>query len=244
MLCEVYIVCWNEIETIHLTIKHYQKFCDKITILDNWSDDGTREKAESMGCDVRIFGIKGVLDDKEYLKVKNSIYYKSKSKYVIVCDSDEILWHENIRQILEQDTANIFNTIGWDIFSNDMPVNDFLEIQNGQFSPNYCKKVIFSPKILINYHPGCHTCAPKGRLRPSNEILTLFHYRNIGGVKRLSERHAIYRKRLSEHNKAFGLGCHYSFPEEQRRTEWLAKYENSINYNLYDNKGVDPFFVE
>ena len=101
MICEAFILAWNEIETVHLTIQHYQKFCDKITILDNWSDDGTTDKAVKMGCKVLTFGILGQLDDNEYLKIKNSVYRNSKAKYIIVCDSDEILWHENIREILE-----------------------------------------------------------------------------------------------------------------------------------------------
>lgn len=244
MICEAFIIAWNEIETIHLTIKHYQKFCDQITILDNFSDDGTRAKAEGMGCKVQTFGILGKLDDNEYLKIKNSVYLRSTAKYVIVCDSDEILWHSNIRQILEQDTGTVFNTIGWDIFSNDMPKNDFLEIQNGHFQPNYCKKIIFSPKIRINFEYGSHTCKPKGDLRPSNELLTLFHYSNIGGFKRLSERHKIYRERMSENNRRIGLGCHYNFPEAQRKEEWYGKFEGSYHYDLYDHSRVDPFFIQ
>ena len=234
MICEAYIVAWNEAETIDLTIAHYQQYCEQITILDNYSDDGTRGIAEEMGCIVKSFGVKGVLDDKEYLKVKNECYRLSRAKYVIVCDSDEILWHPNLKEILANDTATIFNTIGWDIFSNEMPQYDYLEIQTGIFSGNYCKKIIFSPKISINYGYGCHTCSPAGRVRPSNKNLTLFHYRNIGGYERLSKRHEQYRKRLSEHNKAFGLGCHYSFPEEQRKKEWYGKQENAIEYADFD----------
>jgi len=243
MIVEAFILAWNEIETIHLTIKHYQKFCERITLLDNFSDDGTREKAEEMGCEIQLFGIKGQLDDEQYLRIKNSVYRQSKAKYVIVCDSDEILYHENIREILETDTGNIFNTIGWDVFSSDMPKDDFLEIQTGQFTPNYCKKIIFSPEIRINYHLGCHTCAPKGILRPSNETLTLFHYRNIGGFQRLSDRHAIYRERLSPNNRRRGLGCHYSFPEEQRKREYEAKFQACTEYRFFDSEGVDllPF---
>jgi len=244
MICEAFIVCWNEIETIHLTIQHYQKFCGQITLLDNFSNDGTREKAEEMGCKIQLFGISGQLDDNEYLKIKNSVYRNSKAKYVIVCDSDEILWHQNIREILEEDTGTIFNTIGWDVFSNDMPKNDFLEIQNGHFQPNYCKKIIFSPKIQINFGYGCHVCSPVGDLRPSDKTLTLFHYRNIGGFKRLSDRHEIYRARMSANNKNRGLGCHYMFPEEQRKKEWYGKFEGSIEYSLYDNSGTDPFPIK
>ncbi len=243
MLVEAYVMCWNEIETIHLTIQHYQKFCDKITILDNYSDDGTREKAEEMGCSIRLFGKRGQLDDKEYLKIKNEVYKQSKAKFVIVCDSDEILHHPDLRSILESETGNIFNTIGWDIFSNEMPVDDFLEIQTGIFTPNYCKKIIFSPHININYSYGCHVCRPVGRLRVSSEQLTMFHYRNIGGYERLSKRHEIYRTRMSAENRRWGLGCHYMFPEEQRKREWNEKHEQAIAYRFFDRKGVDvlPF---
>lgn len=244
MICEAFILAWNESETIHLTIKHYQKFCDQITIMDNWSDDGTREKAEEIGCIVKMFGVKGQLDDEEYLKVKNNIYRSSKAKYVIVCDADEILWKENIRKILEQDTGTIFNTIGWDVFSEEMPIDDFLEIQHGHFQPNYCKKVIFDPRIRINYQLGCHVCKPVGNIRASNERLTLFHYRNIGGYQRLSDRHEIYRGRMSQRNIKRGLGCHYLFPEEQRKEEWIGKYEGSFNYALYSFDGLDPFLIQ
>lgn len=238
MICEAFIIAWNEIETIHLTIKHYQKFCDQITILDNWSDDGTREKAESMGCKVQTFGVRGSLDDKEYLKVKNRIYKRSKAKYVIVCDSDEILYHPNIKEVLENETGTIFNTIGWDVFSKEMPKDDFLEIQTGVYSENYSKKVIFSPRIDINYSLGCHVCTPS-RTRPSNTELTLFHYRNIGGYERLSNRHKQYRERLSQNNKRWGLGCHYSYTEEQRKNDWYERYNERLAYGLFNPSGVD-----
>ena len=237
-MVEAFIIAWNEIETIHLTIEHYQRFCDKVTILDNYSNDGTYEKAEQM-CNVQHFGIKNQLDDGEYLKIKNSCYLGSKEKYVIVCDSDEILWHPNLREVLEQSDATIFNIIGWDIFSNEMPKKNYLEIQRGQFTPNYCKKVIFKPRIKINYQYGCHVCKPQGLLRAHSEPLTLFHYRNIGGYKRLSDRHKIYRDRLSQNNKIFGLGCHYSFPEQQRKHEYKAKFDASIEYGEFNPAGMD-----
>jgi len=235
MIAEAFIICWNEIETIHLTISHYQKFCDKITIFDNFSDDGTAEKCRELGCEVQYFGIKGVLDDKEYLKVKNHCYKQSKAKWVIVCDSDEILWHPDIKRILEESEGTIFNTIGWDVFSNDMPKNDFLEIQTGFYYENGCKSVIFSPKIDIRFVFGCHVSNPYGLIRKCDETLTLFHYRNIGGYERLSERHKIYRERLSSNNKRWKLGIHYTYPEEQRKKEWYDSYDKA---HLYDYKSV------
>ena len=242
-MIEAYLMAWNEEETIALSIKHYQKFCDKVILLDNFSDDETAHIGEELGCEIRRFGKVGQLDDNEYIKVKNTCYWNSPAKYVIVCDCDEILYHPNIKQVLEDSEANIFNTHGFDIFSESMPVNDFLEIQTGQFSPNYCKKVIFSPKVRINFRVGAHVCHPLGRLFPDSEVLTLFHYRNIGGYFRLSERHKIYRERMSANNLRRGLGCHYLFEEKQRKSEYFAKFNDSIKYSDYNMSGVDPFFI-
>ena len=62
---------WNEAEIIAFTIKHYQKFCQQITVWDNYSDDNTRDIAISMGFEVKLFGKKGQLHDGEYTTLKN-----------------------------------------------------------------------------------------------------------------------------------------------------------------------------
>ena len=96
MICEAFIITWNEEEIINLTLSHYERFCDKITIYDNYSTDNTCSIAESRGHDVVKFGNEGVLDDREYIKIKNHCYKQSEAKWVIVVDCDEILHHPNI----------------------------------------------------------------------------------------------------------------------------------------------------
>jgi len=175
-----------------------------------------------MGCDVIKFGTKGVLDDKEYLKVKNHCWKRSRFDYVIVCDSDEIL------QEPEHPTGTIVRTQGFNIFSHQMPKDDFLEIQTGILDNNYSKYVMFSPRLKeIGYVYGCHQAKPKGDIIVSHETLVLFHYRNIGGPDRLVQRHKIYRERMSSFNKAWKLGVHYLYDDEQRIREWHQHYENS-----------------
>ena len=73
MKIEAYILTWNESDIIGLVIKHYQKFCDKVIILDNYSSDNTCQIAESMGCEVRKFGTQ-FFDDAENMKVKNNCW--------------------------------------------------------------------------------------------------------------------------------------------------------------------------
>lgn len=234
MKAEAFLIAWNESETIHLTIKHYQKFCDRITIFDNYSTDNTNHIAREMGCEVMPFGIQGVLDDTEYLRIKNHCWKQSDADWVIVCDADEIL-DTNTEQLTKakNNGYTIFNTYGWNVYSNQMPVDSFFDITTGVFDPNYSKKVIFNPKEIrgINYVYGCHVSEPKGNLRYYPEKITLFHYRNIWGVERLVRRHEQYRERLSAKNKRMGLGCHYNYEDERRIREFNENLEAAIPYS-------------
>jgi glycosyltransferase involved in cell wall biosynthesis len=230
MKVEAYIIAWNEADIIAFTINHYKQFCDKIILFDNFSDDGTPEIARSLGCDVRTFGRPGELSDPEYLKVKNYAWKFSDADWVIIVDADEIIWHPNIKQTLQKNigSSTIFKPTGWNIYSHAMPINNYLEITTGILDNNYSKLCVFNPKKItdINYVYGCHVAKPTGDVVYSSDNLFLLHYRNIGGPSRLVKRHASYRPRLSEINRRFKLGIHYTFTDEQRVQEWHQSYLN------------------
>jgi glycosyltransferase involved in cell wall biosynthesis len=236
-MVEAFIVGWNESETIHLTLKHYKSFCEKVTLFDNYSTDGTPDIARSMGAEVKQFGTPGVLSDDDYLTVKNNCWKKSKADWVIVCDADEILYvnqYSGYNQMLEAQAYSgmtIYKTIGFDVVSHDMPVHSFIDIKTGYVNENYSKSVIFNPRKIkeINYKYGSHVCKPVGDVVYSPDVLVLMHYRNIGGPQRLVDRHALYRPRMSEKNKRFGLGCHYEYTDEQRVKEWHEKFNRSVD---------------
>lgn len=231
-MTEAFIICWNEIETIRFTIDHYEKFCDQLTFYDNYSDDTTDTYIESRGHKVVKFGTPGKLEDKTYVKLKNICWRQSTADWVVVVDCDEIVHHNSIKEVLQDAKGTIFKTYGFDIFSNDMPVNSFLEIQTGIYSENYSKSAVFSPKLeSINFDYGCHVAKPRGDVRVCKEVLNLFHYRNIGGVERLVKRHEIYRERLSDHNRKYNLGIHYMYEDERRKKEWLEKYNQAHLFN-------------
>ncbi len=231
-MIEAFIIVWNESQTIKLTIDHYKQFCDKITFFDNHSNDGTQEIIKSNGCELNTFGTPGQLEDKEYIKIKNNCWKRSQADWVIVCDCDEIIWHDNIKEVFENADGTIFKTIGFDIFSQHMPKESFLELQRGIPSENYSKLAVFSPKIKsINYVYGCHVADPVGNIKYCSEKLNLFHYRNIGGANRLIKRHKLYRERLSEYNKRFGLGVHYTYDDERRKQDWYDSYNKADCFN-------------
>lgn len=224
MNIEAYIITWNREDIIHLTINYYKSFCSKVVIFDNFSTDRTREIAEEMGCEVRLFGKMGSLDDGEYLKVKNHCWKGSKADWVIVCDDDEILYNPNF-----DSEASILTTQGYEMFSNDVPKESFLEVNTGVKNDNYSKSICFNPKRIkeINYVYGCHEARPKGDISYSKEVAMLLHYRSIGGVERLIKRHREYVERFSEINKKWNLGHHYKQAEDLKRKEWKDSYEKS-----------------
>lgn len=231
MKVEAHIIAYNESEVIALTIKHYLGFCSRVVIYDNYSTDNTREIALSLGAEVVPFGIEGVLSDDEYIKVKNNVWKGSDADWVIVCDTDEIIWHDQIKDFLWQHIGkcSMIRTYGWQIMSYDMPKESFLEITNGFHYENYSKFAVFDPKMLteISYVVGCHDCRPQGKVIKSEDFLYLLHYSNIGGPERLIKKHASYRPRLSERNLRWGMGIHYTYTDEQRVKEWKERYEKS-----------------
>lgn len=224
MKVETYIITWNREDTIHLTLKHYLKL-GKVILYDNFSDDRTREIAESMGADVRLFGTAGVLDDGVYLDIKNREWKRSSADWVIVVDDDEILYHPDLEAVLKRATAHgdtIFYTHGFNIHSDEMPKDDWTEIMTGEPNENYSKTCIFNPQKVkeIRYNYGCHVARPVGHLQYSRDHLAVLHYRDVGGIERLLDRHKKYRSRLSETNKRYNLGHHYSESEDFKRKEW------------------------
>lgn len=231
VVCEAFIIAWNRSDTIHLTILHYKQFCQRIVIFDNYSDDGTREIALSMGCDVRLFGTKGVLDDQAYVDVKNECWKSSKADWVVVCDDDEILYHHELSKHLEIATSqgsSIIPTQGYSMYSNDVPHGTWLDIKTGIIDTKYSKLAIFDPKKLkeIGYVYGCHEARPKP-FKANTDLycgafIPLLHYHAVGGAQRMIDRHALYepRRRRSEINMKWGLGKEYGYSAESKR-EWF-----------------------
>jgi glycosyltransferase involved in cell wall biosynthesis len=241
MQIEAHILAWNREDTIAFTIKHYQSFCSEVTIYDNYSTDRTREIAESLGADVVTFGREGVLDDAEYIAIKNNCWKGSDADWVIVVDDDEILSGyyisvTNQLKLAQDSGATIIKPQGFNIYSNIMPKETWLELKKGILDDNYSKLCCFNPKAIkdIGYIYGCHDARPKGRVRIV-EKLWLLHYRAVGGVERLIDRHHEYepRRQKSQINMRWDLGKHYrqsvEYPDLVRQ-EFKECLERSVPF--------------
>ncbi len=216
-------MAFNEAETIHFTIKHYQRFCDKITIWDNFSTDATSAISLSMGCQVEKFGLIGQLNDGEYTTLKNNCWKRSTADLVIMCDADEILLAP------PEDLGNftVWPMVGYNMFSEELPKEDWLECNMGIEDGNYAKSIIFSPMVKdMNFQPGAHQCKPRF-IRQGTETLTVCHFKHIGGVQRVLDRNKLYRSRLSNYNRVHQFGIQYSFQDEKVIEYFNSSLQNS-----------------
>lgn len=228
MKITVYFIGYNIQDTIGFTIAHYAKFCQRIVYFDNFSTDRSRETAEELGAEVRLFGKTGVLDDQAYVDIKNHVWKTDNSDLVIICDDDEIVLCPPVDPV-----ATIYKTQGYGMFSEKMPQKEWTEILTGVPDNQYSKLAIFSPKKVreIGYVYGCHghQTRPHGTLFYGSQVIPLLHYRAVGGVGRLINRYRMYNeKKRGEANIRWNLAHHYT-QEEKDLKQWfdaeLAKSE-------------------
>lgn len=216
----LYFVHWNDSIYLPLIKEHYGKFCSRIVMYDNYSTDlSCFDIAKELGFEVRTFGIPGLLDDQQYIDVKNQCWKELRDKgvdYVIVCDADEFIVLDDLDERLcdfdNLSTAPIVN--GFNMISEDVPKESIFEITTGAESEGYSKQAIFNPDKIkeIAFVHGCHQNYKIGEIT-SFQSCRLLHYRQIGGVKRLIKRHTEYRHRLSQFNLKNGMAHHYGRPE-------------------------------
>src|SRR5690349_7779371 len=191
MKIKAFILTFNEADIIEFTINHYQKYCSEIHIYDNYSTDKTRDIATKLGGVVHLFGKEGLLDDREYLKVKNNCWKDHcDSDFVIVCDADELIEPVANMSIIEAlYCGELFRCIGYNIYSEVLPHALYKLDLIGFRDPMFDKPSIFSPSHLreINYGYGCHGARPIAKtnnVRINTTNFNLYHYSYVGGVER------------------------------------------------------------
>ena len=81
----------------------------------------------------------------------------------------------------------------------------------------------------MGYHAGAHNYTAKGKLSKAEYVLR--HYRCVGGVDRLIERHNIYAKRMSKNNLEKGWGVHYLRTKSEIEREWSQNCLKSKSFS-------------
>jgi glycosyltransferase involved in cell wall biosynthesis len=216
-------IAWNEEELLPIFLNHYEKFCEKIIIYDNESDDRTAEICDAHPLvERRIYATDGQIRDDVYLEIKNSAWKEFRDyDWVCVLDLDEFIYHEDLETFLlscKRKGISIPQTTGYSMCSETLPNSKsdiWQEINKGMRDTWYDKTPIFDPKLIddIGFKHGCHACYPAGVIIYDKYLsLKLLHYKNIGGLKRLEDRRKLYEKRLSSINIERKWGHNYLYP--------------------------------
>jgi len=221
MKIHAHILAWNEEKILPYTLDYYSKICSKIYVYDNMSTDNS-DKIYKKYSKVSVikWNSNNEINEMNYVHIKNNGYKTySRNKnvdWVIVCDTDEFLYHENLIDKLKEYKSkgiNVPKVSGHDMVSDYFPIYDGLsltdkiKIGSERYQP-MCKNIIFDPSLDVNYGIGAHSFSSNKTLYSEQEELKLLHYKFLGKdyVKELYESRA---KRLSNFNKINKLGEHY-----------------------------------
>jgi glycosyltransferase involved in cell wall biosynthesis len=185
------VTIMGEEKILPFTLDHYSQFCEKIFVYDNMSTDGSDEIYKKYN---NVTVIKWETPDKKYndvtlAQMKSQVYKVSRNKadWVIMCDCDEFLYHENLLEKLQQykDIGVTMPKIdGHDMFSEEFPeydgglLTDKVKIGSETYEP-MCKNIIFDPVLDVNYQPGAHASSANGAVVSKDAELKLLHYKNI-----------------------------------------------------------------
>ncbi len=224
-----YAISWNEELLMPYYLKFYSEFCDKIIIYDNESTDRTPEIIKACPkAELRSWNSNNEINENNYVKIKQSCYKEARGEadWVIVGDVDEFIFHPNLLEKLEyykKIGVTLPKVTGYEIVPNcELNPDDNLPFvyQNGARATSFDKRMIFNPKLDINFSAGCHTLVnmPVGSVE-SFDTLYLMHFKKLN-LQYYINRTTLLGKRLSEYNKSRNYAFHYQWTPEQITTEY------------------------
>lgn len=234
-IVHAFFVCYNEENILPHLLRYYSTFCEKITILDNNSTDNSVKIIESFpNTEVIPFESNEEFHDGIHIRLKNNVWRSSVgyADYVILGDTDEFLYHENMVDFLiesKEKGITIFKPEGHHMIA-DESLNlkyddDLLElVKFGVRIDVLDKPMMFDCNKIqkINYNFGCHSAAPVGDVKWSVDTsLKMLHFKFMG-IDDYLYKNKIRAERLSGFNKQNGFGLFYLFSEDEIRVDYKS----------------------
>lgn len=237
-IIHLYSVCFNEQVLMPHFLNYYINFCDKLFIYDNQSSDNTVKICQEFeNVEVLQFETSNKIRDDIFLNIKNNIWKKSRgiADLVIVCDIDEFLYINNIKEELSKifvEGVTIIKSIGFNMVSSELPNDEdnlLSKFKFGTRSSSFDKVILFDPNKIdeINFDFGAHICNPVGLIKYSNSEFKLLHYKYLN-LDYLISRYQLMSSRLSNFNKKLNLSIHYAYSKRKISRE----FENINNSKM------------
>jgi hypothetical protein len=240
-IIHAYFICHNEEYIMPHLLRYYSDFCEKIYIIDNMSDDNTRDIVNSFdNTEIIDYNSKGKFDDNKHMNLKNNVWKISEgiADYVILGDSDEFLYNENMEEFLTrvfEQGYTFFKPHGSHMIADENLIlksdDDLLSIVKYGVPTNVLNKpMMFNCNKIkeINYSLGAHMANPIGEVKMYHEEdLKMLHYKYIGLENHL-RRCKSRGSRLSDFNLRTGVGRFYLFTDNEN----IKDYRNYLNKRI------------
>jgi hypothetical protein len=241
-LLEVFTTSWNEPETVEKLIKWYRDRVPgcKITLFDNDSEftDGCQIGGICFtnGVTMHTFSTEDKMDELTLISLRNNCWTKSAAKFIIVCDSDELV------DITEQDLLDCNDGELWNLCKcNGVELFGHTGADKGVFygveSEGYSKSVLFhrDSVVSMNFAPGSHTCNPTMQIgvqpKWNPNKVNLFHTKWQDWDYGIERQHAIREKGISADSKQKGWNFHYSLPDSAHEEYFNNGYAKRERYD-------------
>jgi hypothetical protein len=242
MKIHAYILAWNEEKILPFTLDYYSQFCEKIFVYDNMSTDSSDEIYKRYSnVEVIKWSSNDQINEMNYLNIKNNEYKKNSRNnnidWVIVCDCDEFLYHPNLVELLidyKSKGVTVPKICGHNMVSENFPkydgelITNKIKFGSDRHQP-MCKNIIFNPELEVNYGVGAHSFSSKNGVFSENEDLKLLHYKFLG-KEYVFNRSKVLNGRLSDFNKLYGYGTHYT--DNKTSTNYKHLIKNKIKIIL------------
>lgn len=191
-------------------------------MIDNGSTDGTIDIVRQFFPAVRVefFGRDQDMREDTQVEVKNRCWKNSTADFVVVCDTDEFLYADDLESRLDRlrrENITLPVITGYNMgtldFPTDYTIPIYRQVTTGIRDRQFDKQILFNPRNVeeINYGPGCHFCDPvihNSNLREPIIDFKLLHFKFLG-KEYLYKKHAGYARRLSRFNIEHGYGVEY-----------------------------------
>lgn len=204
-------VCKNEADILPFFFRHYEPFVDQFVFFDNESTDDTSRIIAERDDSLRIaYNSLGFLKEEVLTMIRSHAYQNLAldSDWFLIVDTDEFLWHPDMRSYLEACLAKgitLPRVKGYNMYSSETPEDDGNNlltdsIRTGIANHMFDKHAVVHRSVSVNYGWGSHRCNPRGNIKYSDQSdILLLHYRRsyIGKEKPLREYRLARNKRFT-----------------------------------------------
>ena len=236
-----YFVCYNEEKILPHLLRHYTSFCEKVTILDNFSTDNSEQIVKRFkNTEFERFNSNGSFNDGVHANLKNNCWKKDIGNfdYVIVGDADEFIYHPNFIEFIQEKNAKgytLFRPFGYHMIADvDFQLKDedniFEKVPYGVHISSMDKYIMFDCNRIAetNFSVGNHACNPVGDIKLYfKDDLKLKHFKYLGLQNHL-DGCRMMKQRLSDFNIQHNMATYYLEEDEYHTKDYMNYFNQRV----------------